>query len=1474
MYGTGLKGLESDRVMRATDTRLRNRVYFYVDEGKGIRPEGGVGGIAHQANLTNLYDAKADPLRLWRGDVNDIESRVLDAGFNGYYIRNAFNQQGAAVLLGDAAKAVEAQPIANPATGALSTQEGPQRYTRGLLSSEIGKLDMATVQAAAPSAKLRSGNFSVDNAEFEAAQAAARAQGVELPGQVLNQSLAEDAQAQSAFLTERARAAGYDTVDAWVANDVGAFMKAAEEWRQKNPADVLTQPKKATPPRGTFDPRTVTTTMLADADLSTFLHETGHFFLDTLTKVASEPGAPAAVLADVKTVLDWFGVKDLATWNNMSLDQQRTHHERFAEAFELYLFEGKAPSRELQPLFARFQRFLVQVYKSLSQFMQRRNLRMSDEVRGVFDRMIASEEEINAMQEQMQYEQLFASKPEGMSDADWVAYREAGKQGTVDALEKLQSRSLRDLRWVIEARAKALREISKDVKAKRKVIEQEVTAEVDASPEMQAKAALDQIGAAQMTDGEMDLIAARYGFDSADAMLKAIDAFGKRKDAIEGMTDQRMLERHGEMATPQGMERAAIEAVHNEARARALTTELAMMREATSQTQDTGRTAKNGRRITSNVIAEAAKNFAARLVGERKVRDLKPNQFVQAERRAAKRAAEASASGNTTDAIQAKQDQVLNFYTAREMMAAQKEIDRTLRYLRKIAANETLPAEYKEQIDKLLERVELKERTLTDIDKRAKLNDWVKSQEAIGIEVELPDYLLEDARLTNYREMTVDQLRGLRDTIKQIEHLGRLKDKLLTAQDKREFGAAMQELAEAIKLSSGNKQANTRMAVTTADRAVAKLSAFGAAHIKVASWARIMDSGKDGGPVWERMVRPANAATDRQTKMRAEVTQKLAEIEDGWFKNKDLNKKVVIPGVFKQGVPRGPNAVGSSFTHQELLGIALNVGNEGNLQRLMGGEGWNDLQVNLLLSQLSRDDLARVQKVWDLFESYRPEMGELEKRVFGKEPEWVAPSERTVSTKDGHNVTLRGGYFPIKYDPRASIAAQEHADAESAKRQLQNAYSAATVRRGFLKSRAEEVTGRPLTYSLETIHSALEDTIHYLCWQEWLVDMNRMLRRGGIASTILDHYGPDVLQQFKSWRDDIAEGEIKARIEIDTAAGVLRQHTSFSGLAFNITSAAMQGLGATQSIVRIGAHYFGKGLMQYVSGPVEMTRKTNEMSEFMASRTRTRYRELNELTNQVRGQTGIRREMMINGYWLMAKAQQMVDVPTWLGAYEKAITEGNEEKRAIALADQAVIDSQGGGQVKDLSAIERGHQTHKLFTVFYSFMNTALNLGVMSAKTPKSRGKLAADMLMLYTVPAVLGMLLKNALTPGDSGDDKDMKKLARKLAAEQVSYLMGLMVFTREVGDAAKWMIAGDKPQDYAGPAGLRSIEHLYAMGKQATQGEFDDAFRKAAVNLLGDVAGVPSAQVNRTITGAKALKEGKTHNPMALAFGYQEPH
>jgi hypothetical protein len=152
--------------------------------------------------------------------------------------------------------------------------------------------------------------------------------------------------------------------------------------------DRLSQEASSREPRGTFDPRTLEIALGPKADASTWIHETGHFFLEALTELASAPDAPKDIVEDMNRVLEWFGIESdpalprrrtaLETWLAMSIDERRPHHERWARAVEQYVMEGNAPNEELEPLFKTFARWLCSLYTSVKEFLAMRSGRSAD----------------------------------------------------------------------------------------------------------------------------------------------------------------------------------------------------------------------------------------------------------------------------------------------------------------------------------------------------------------------------------------------------------------------------------------------------------------------------------------------------------------------------------------------------------------------------------------------------------------------------------------------------------------------------------------------------------------------------------------------------------------------------------------------------------------------------------------------------------------------------------------------------------------------------------------------------------------------------------------------------------------------------------------------------------------------------------------------------------------------------------------
>ena len=121
-------------------------------------------------------------------------------------------------------------------------------------------------------------------------------------------------------------------------------------------------------------------TLFKDADFSTLVHEGAHSYLEILGQYAEHPEAGSALRDDWQTIKDWLRVNDRS-------EIKTRQHERFARGFEQYVREGVAPSPRLARAFAQFKQWMTTVYRSL----QGLGKPISDDIRNVFDRMLAEE---------------------------------------------------------------------------------------------------------------------------------------------------------------------------------------------------------------------------------------------------------------------------------------------------------------------------------------------------------------------------------------------------------------------------------------------------------------------------------------------------------------------------------------------------------------------------------------------------------------------------------------------------------------------------------------------------------------------------------------------------------------------------------------------------------------------------------------------------------------------------------------------------------------------------------------------------------------------------------------------------------------------------------------------------------------------------------------------------------------------------
>ncbi|MGU3629834.1 hypothetical protein [Comamonas sp. C24C] len=1254
--------------------------------------------------------------------------------------------------------------------------------------------------------------------------------------------------------------------------------------------------------RGSFDPSTNTIALLKNADLTTFLHESGHFNLETLADIASRPDAPADIRSDMDTLLKWFGVESerdadaLTVWNRKSLEEKREAHEQFARGFEAYLFEGRAPNVELRSIFQRFRAWLLNVYRQISNL----NVQLTPEVRGVMDRMLATADEIQAAEAANSMGMLFDTPEQAAQfGLEWKQYHDQGLQATQEAVTDLEAKGLRDMKWLTNARSRALKDLQKQASGRRKEVEAQARSQVMSQRVYQAWDALtrkmdeksasknspdfpayrlktDDLRAAYGTAEDAvwrklsalgmtsdarginpDVVAEQFGYGSGDQMVQDLATVRPPQEAIAELTDSMMLERYSELATPEALDAAANEAVHNEARARFVATEQAALQKALdARGQNDGR--------VFSVLPKAARQFAGEVIARLRVRDVKPAQYRAAEARSARDSQTSLRSGDLPAAALAKRNQLLNFYAAKAAQDALVEVDKTIDYFRRVENSKTIDPDYKDQIDGLLEQYDLRRSTtLKEADRRKSLDKWLQDQQAQGKDPEIPEYLLANMNRVSYRDMTVEELRGLRDTIKQIEHLGRLKDELLTNKKNKEFGVVRDAVVTSIREHFKGKSPDL---ITPSDsRGARKLKAhqFFVAHLKVNNIAQVMDGGETGGPVWEFLARSAQERATAKTTRQAEMTEKLMDIITPVLKR---NRKFRTAKFYP--------ALGINLTREQLFSIALNMGNDGNMSRLLtGGVNGRSLSrqdlIGLVESELTADDLQAVQSIWDLMAELAPEAQAKHRRVYGVPMEMVEAVP--LVTKHG---TLRGGYYPVIYDPRGSVRTSRQSEETAANEALKAARTAATTRRSYTKSRLDE-TPYPLLLNMDGVHRGINQVLHDLTWHEWSIDIGKMLRDGKFTDAVRETYGPDYLQQIKEWHDDIVTENVKETGAGDRASLYFRSSLSASAMGYSLLTAIQQPIGLTQSAARIGSAGVLKALASFAGSPREKTAEARRLSEFMRNRGRTQFREVAELKRKI-DLSGNRiaegqRFIVEHAFDLLGWVQTGVDVPTWHAAYEKALAEGKSDTDAIAIADQAVIDTQGDGSINNLSGVQRGKIT-KLLTTFYSYLSSAMNMVWQTSQSERSLARRTVDIMLLTLIPATLTALVKWA--PG-AGDDEDKYwELVKGIIKENVALPLGMFILSRELADAVGSLATGDRPFSYQGPGAFRlfsdTVKLLGQIASSISQGELTDGLRKSAINVLGGATGLPSTQLNRTIDGAQALEEGATENPVVLGFGF----
>ncbi|MCP5058977.1 MAG: hypothetical protein GY937_19920, partial [bacterium] len=625
---------------------------------------------------------------------------------------------------------------------------------------------------------------------------------------------------------------------------------------------------------------------------------------------------------------------------------RRAVHEQFARGFETYLMEGKAPSIELRNAFRTFARWLAQVYQA---FRNKLQVNLDNEMRQVFDRLLATEEQIHAAEARARVEPFFTdATTAGMTEKQFADYKQRQSKVKDAQSETLRDKIIAQLTrqtkaWWREEKQDIVNEeldrlkTEKVYAASSRLRDGDIKLDHASTKDLVGEEKVDKLGrksvrvpselrgmtAKGQAGVHPDEAAAFFGYRSGDEMLTDIVTAPAMKTVAESNAEKQMIERHGDILTDGTIEQQADDAVRSEERGRLILHELKMIARGTNQ---------------KAIDRDTMKAISKEKIGSLSFREIHPGKYRKAEIAAAQEAARMLAEGNREGAAHAKQRQAVNYFMGLEATEAKnaivKIVDHKARYNKKKVREEIQKAEggYWEQIVKILERFEFrKSATLKKVDQvNQDINTWARDRmELDGDGLVLHNAVLNESYITHWKNVAYSDIQGVHDSVKNIEHVARYANKITRMGEEIEYNKLVERWTSSITEKVGPRFKSKRTDAVEGRKWGRWLMAQMSKIPWMASW---LDGGERVGVSHQVMVQPFTDAYVEEIELwKGTATPVMEAIENRSKADmKRHNRKVYIPEIEDH-----------LYGHQ-ILAVALNTGNQSNLKKMLLGEGWAD----------------------------------------------------------------------------------------------------------------------------------------------------------------------------------------------------------------------------------------------------------------------------------------------------------------------------------------------------------------------------------------------------------------------------------------------------------------------------------------------------------------------------------------------------
>ena len=487
----------------------------------------------------------------------------------------------------------------------------------------------------------------------------------------------------------------------------------------------------------------------------------------------------------------------------------------------------------------------------------------------------------------------------------------------------------------------------------------------------------------------------------------------------------------------------------------------------------------------------------------------------------------------------------------------------------------------------------------------------------------------------------------------------------------------------------------------------------------------------------------------------------------------------------------------TNFTREQLICMALNWGNKEGRKRVLATinkSAKNEADVideytmqSVLESSLTDKDWNFIEAIWTQLDSYWAERNKVQENLYGQGLGKVQALPFNINGRQ-----IKGGYYPIVYDPKLSIRASDLAADDIVKQALSGS-STFGIGMGSTKSRVSEVKGQQLALRLDVWPQAVTEAIHHIAMREAATDVYKLITHPAVQQAVQQKYGMETYNMIRQWSKDVWKTDVQKADIINHTLEQMRKNSAFAVMAMRTGTALLNVLNVFPMMHQIGRMNtlkaitsFGLGFYKGTDTYARNRQFVFDKSPMMRDRMNTIDRDMQQdMKLEVGQDTSLIRERATHakekfnrfGYWFITETDLMFSMALWKHGYDESMRKQIEagmtdvkqmEQNAISDADTNVRAVFGSGQVKDQVAMQRKNTLVGQLTPFYSYSSTVLNALIKAGYRVKDHGDyMALINATLYWV--VLQTLAETVYRSAVAGELDDPDKMLRRLGITTV---------------------------------------------------------------------------------------------------------